>query len=203
MKNRIYGVIFTFLIVLSGCSAENSVSNTGIKKSKNYINSNNSYGEETYQDKQKESKLNLSVEEALSIYVENYPSKTVTSLNLNKQNGTYRYYIEGVDDNRKYPLKVDAETGAYSSLRNELLDHDERAGYKKRSEALNTDKILSLERVNDIVSKETGSEKSEEWDLESDLGITYWEVKTRIYEEEITVKINAQNGKVLDVDRED
>lgn len=203
MKNRIYGVMFTFLIVLSGCSAENSISNTGIKKSKNYINSNNSYGEETYQDKQKESKLNLSVEEALSIYVENYPSKTVTSLNLNKQNGTYRYYIEGVDDNRKYPLKVDAETGAYSSLRNELLDHDERAGYKKRSEALNTDKILSLERVNDIVSKETGSEKSEEWDLESDLGITYWEVKTRIYEEEITVKINAKNGKVLDVDRED
>lgn len=203
MKNRIYGVMFTFLIVLSGCSAENSASNTGIKKSKNYINSNNSYGEEMYQDKQKESKLNLSVEEALSIYVENYPSKTVTSLNLNKQNGTYRYYIEGVDDNRKYPLKVDAETGAYSSLRNELLDHDERAGYKKRSEALNTDKILSLERVNDIVSKETGSEKAEEWDLESDLGITYWEVKTRIYEEEITVKINAQNGKVLDVDRED
>jgi len=146
---------------------------------------------------------NVSVEDAIQIFKDNYSDTAITSLDLERSLGKYVYKIEGVDDNKEYELQIDSETKEVSKKSEESLDTDEQAGVKRKADKLDLNKLLSIDEVSKIAVKEAGNGEATEWSLDKDLDITYWEVKVKDGQKETEVKINAQSGKVLATDLDD
>ncbi|MGX7202445.1 lysis protein [Enterococcus plantarum] len=146
----------------------------------------------------KQIQINVSVEDAIKAYNEAYPNTSITSLELDPSFGVYYYEIKGVDDFKEYEVKINAETGDLKKDREETLDEDEQNGVEKTNESLDLKNIKSLEDVSKIAQDSVGEGTAIEWSLERDLSVTYWEVKVQTGNKEMTVKINAQTGDVLE-----
>nr|WP_086278424.1 MULTISPECIES: PepSY domain-containing protein [unclassified Enterococcus] len=151
----------------------------------------------------KTSQRKVSVEDAIKAYNEAYPNTSITSLDLDPSFGIYYYEIKGVDDSKEYEVKINAETGELKKEREETLDQDEQNGVEKKNEALELKGILSIEDVSKIAEDSVGEGTANEWALERDLSLTYWEVKVQTGNKEMTVKINAQTGDVLEKELDD
>lgn len=151
----------------------------------------------------KTSQRKVSVEDAIKAYNEAYPNTSITSLDLDPSFGIYYYEIKGVDDSKEYEFKINAETGELKKEREETLDQDEQNGVEKKNEALELKGILSIEDVSKIAEDSVGEGTANEWSLERDLSLTYWEVKVQTGNKEMTVKINAQTGDVLEKELDD
>lgn len=151
----------------------------------------------------KTSQRKVSVEDAIKAYNEAYPNTSITSLDLDPSFGIYYYEVKGVDDSKEYEVKINAETGELKKEREETLDQDEQNGVEKKNEALELKDILSIEDVSKIAEDSVGEGTANEWSLERDLSLTYWEVKVQTSNKEITVKINAQTGDILEKELED
>ncbi|WP_339099769.1 PepSY domain-containing protein [Candidatus Enterococcus lemimoniae] len=151
----------------------------------------------------KTSQRKVSVEDAIKAYNEAYPNTSITSLDLDPSFGIYYYEIKGVDDSKEYEVKINAETGELKKEREETLDQDEQNGVEKKNEALELKGILSIEDVSKIAEDSVGEGTANEWSLERDLALTYWEVKVQTGNKEMTVKINAQTGDVLEKELDD
>lgn len=151
----------------------------------------------------KTSQRKVSVEDAIKAYNEAYPNTSITSLDLDPSFGIYYYEIKGVDDSKEYEVKINAETGELKKEREETLDQDEQNGVEKKNEALELKGILSIEDVSKIAEDSVGEGTANEWSLERDLSLTYWEVKVQTGNKEMTVKINAQTGDVLEKELDD
>lgn len=151
----------------------------------------------------KTSQRKVSVEDAIKAYNEAYPNTSITSLDLDPSFGIYYYEIKGVDDSKEYEVKINAETGELKKEREETLDQDEQNGVEKKNEALELKDILSIEDVSKIAEDSVGEGTANEWSLERDLSLTYWEVKVQTGNKEMTVKINAQTGDVLEKELDD
>lgn len=63
--------------------------------------------------------------------------------------------------------------------------------------------MKSLEEVSKIAQESVGQGEAFEWSLDRELSITYWEVKVRSGNDEISVKINAQTGEVVEKEIDD
>ncbi len=151
----------------------------------------------------KTSQRKVSVEDAIKAYNEAYPNTSITSLDLDPSFGIYYYEVKGVDDSKEYEVKINAETGELKKEREETLDQDEQNGVEKKNEALELKDILSIEDVSKIAEDSVGEGTANEWSLERDLSLTYWEVKVQTSNKEITVKINAQTGDILEKELDD
>lgn len=151
----------------------------------------------------KTSQRKVSVEDAIKAYNEAYPNTSITSLDLDPSFGIYYYEIKGVDDSKEYEVKINAETGELKKEREETLDQDEQNGVEKKNEALELKDILSIEDVSKIAEDSVGEGTANEWSLERDLSLTYWEVKVQTGNKEMTLKINAQTGDVLEKELDD
>lgn len=189
MKKIALGIALLSLLFLCGCT----------------LHGNDSTQQNDQQSRTIEStrEKNLEVEEAIELYIDSYPSTSITSIELKKYDGRYIYFVEGVDDSQEYSLKIDANTGAYTIGQSKELDYEDRGGVKKREDAIDLTKIMNIEEISDIVEKEVKSGKAEKWELDTSLGITYWKVKVMNGFHESEVKIDAQKGKILEVDSND
>lgn len=160
-------------------------------------------GDTSNSNTKKTSQRKVSVEGAIKAYNEAYPNTSITSLDLDPSFGIYYYEIKGVDDSKEYEVKINAETGELKKEREETLDQDEQNGVEKKNEALELKDILSIEDVSKIAEDSVGEGTANEWSLERDLSLTYWEVKVQTSNKEITVKINAQTGDILEKELDD
>lgn len=160
-------------------------------------------GDTSNSNTKKTSQRKVSAEGAIKAYNEAYPNTSITSLDLDPSFGIYYYEIKGVDDSKEYEVKINAETGELKKEREETLDQDEQNGVEKKNEALELKGILSIEDVSKIAEDSVGEGTANEWSLERDLSLTYWEVKVQTSNKEITVKINAQTGDILEKELDD
>lgn len=142
----------------------------------------------------------LTVEQALAAFAKEYPDAAVTSLSLDTSFGNYYYEVEGVDDEKEYQISMDATSGSVKKEKEESLDQEERNGVKKQEDALTINDLLPLEKVSELAEKAAEKGKSEDWTLDKEAGVTYWEVKVVDGTTEKEVKIQASTGEVLSVE---
>ncbi|MGG5358500.1 MULTISPECIES: PepSY domain-containing protein [unclassified Enterococcus] len=147
--------------------------------------------------------ISVSAGEAIDTFKQAHPDTEITKLELDKKLNGYFYQIEGVDDQKEYEATINAKTGEMQKTGSETLDNDEQNGVKKNEDGIDTSGLISIERAGEIAVEEAGFGNAEEWDLDRDLGITYWEVKVREGQREFQVKINAETGKVLSSEQDD
>jgi len=145
--------------------------------------------------------LQLSLDDAIKIYQKEYPNSDITSIELEKSLNRRIYRIEGVDDDKEYQANINTDNSKIIHQRTEQLDRDERNG-QKRAEKINLEKLITIKKIAHIAEKEVSNGKAVEFSLEQDLGVTYWEVAVKNNSTEKEVKVDAQKGTVLSVDKD-
>lgn len=147
----------------------------------------------------------LSVNKLANIFYKRYPDTSITSIELEKNLLSSTYEINGVDDNTEYTLKIHADTGKVISHSKEQLDSDEKNGILKNSESIDFDNIISLNNaVDKAINAANGNGGSlNGWSLEKDDQQTYWEIILKNANNHTSVKLNAQTGKVLEIENDD
>lgn len=143
----------------------------------------------------------ITLDQVVDQFKKTYPNATPTSIELEKESGTFWYSIEGVDQSNEYEGKMNAEQKDASivNAKQEKLDSDEQNGVK-----LNDDKLDLVDPVSVIDAATTAKEHAkgaiESWKMEQEGGSTYWEVTVKNKAKETTVHIEAQTGEVLAVE---
>lgn len=197
-KIVILGLSVALLGGLAGCgtdSDDSASSSSSTQKASQTSNSQTSSEANT--------NFKVSVDDAIKAYQEAYPDSDITSVDLETSFGKYLYKIEGVDDNKEYEVRVDADTKEVSKEREENLDTEDKDGVKRKEDKLDLDNLLSVEKVSDIAVKHVGKGKATDWSLDKDMGKTYWEVKVMDGHKETEVKIDAKSGDVLESETDD
>ncbi|BBM17838.1 hypothetical protein G15_1484 [Enterococcus avium] len=197
-KIVILGLSVALLGGLAGCgtdSDDSASSSSSTQKTSQTSNSQTSSEANT--------NFKVSVDDAIKAYQEAYPDSDITSVDLETSFGKYLYKIEGVDDNKEYEVRVDADTKEVSKEREENLDTEDKDGVKRKEDKLDLDNLLSVEKVSDIAVKHVGKGKATDWSLDKDMGKTYWEVKVMDGHKETEVKIDAKSGDVLESETDD
>lgn len=191
-------------LLLAGCTNNNKSLENQAQTSNSSIKQTTPTDSGTIaSDSTKTSQIKVTVDEAIKAYEAAYPNTAVTSLDLDPSFGIYYYEIKGVDDSKEYEVKIHAETGELTKDREETLDQDEQNGVEKKNEALDLTKLKTLDEASKIAQDTVGEGTAIEWSLERDLSITYWEVKVQAGKKEVSVKINAQTGDVLEQELDD
>ncbi|HCM85277.1 MULTISPECIES: PepSY domain-containing protein [Enterococcus] len=197
-KIVILGLSVALLGGLAGCgtdSDDSASSSSSTQKTSQTSNSQTSSEANT--------NFKVSVDDAIKAYQEAYPDSDITSVDLETSFGKYLYKIEGVDDDKEYEVRVDADTKEVSKEREENLDTEDKDGVKRKEDKLDLDNLLSVEKVSDIAVKHVGKGKATDWSLDKDMGKTYWEVKVMDGHKETEVKIDAKSGDVLESETDD
>lgn len=192
--------------ILAGCTSNNKSLETNDQSQVSSETLNQSTTNEAStktNEKAKLSEIKVTVEEAIKEYEKAYPNTTITSLDLDTSFGSYYYEIEGVDDSKEYKVKINAATAKTTKEREETLDREDQNGVEKEKSALNLKELQSLEEVSKIAQESAGQGEAVEWSLDRELSITYWEVKVRSENAEVSIKINAQTGEVVEKEIED
>lgn len=206
MRTRIIYCGLFSLFLLAGCqptkSDNSSVSQTSTIPSHTTStettageSSKSSAGNETNQV------IKVSATKAIERFQKKYPDAAVTSLELDSDWGSYFYKIEGVDDQNEYEVKIDANTENLETQTPEKLDPDD--SNKKEEDALDTTNLLSTEEAAQKAIDKVGGGTATDWDLDKDLGTTYWEVKVKNGNQITKVKLNSQTGEILSTETDD
>ncbi len=146
--------------------------------------------------------VEVSVAEAIQTYQKEYPDTTITSIDLDKTLGKYSYDIQGVDETTEYEVKVQAVDGTVTKKRTEQLDTDEQNGVAVE-EKLNLENLKTMEEISATAEKAVTGGTAVDWELEQELGTTYWTVKVKDGRTTYEVEIDAQSGTVLSMDTDD
>ncbi|MBO0462197.1 PepSY domain-containing protein [Enterococcus sp. DIV1298c] len=147
--------------------------------------------------------IKVSVERAIELFQNKYPDAAVTSLELDSDWGSYFYKIEGVDDENEYSVRINANDEQLDAENPERLDRDEQNGQKKSEDALDVSNLISIEEAGKIAVEKVGGGTATDWDLDKELGTTYWDVKVKNGNQTTNVKINSQTGEILSTEIDD
>ncbi|OCA92873.1 PepSY domain-containing protein [Pseudobacillus wudalianchiensis] len=132
-----------------------------------------------------------------------YTSKggTVTDIELESDEGSKKYDIEILKQNREFDIEIDAATGKVMKYNEEIQSKNdsEEKDFKQQNLSPNVSleeaKKIALDRVKGTVT---------EAELEDDHNRLVYEFEiSTANDHEIEVKVNAENGKVLNVELDD
>lgn len=211
MKKIYLGVIgLTAMLGLAGCKSETKVVETtkssSATSSQQVSSSSEKVGTVASSETTKAvalSDFKVSLEDAIKGYQKEYPKTDITSIDVDTSFGTYYYKIEGMDDSKKYEVKINVESGVLEKEREETLDKDEQNGVERKKDKLDLTDLISLSKAAEIAVKQVGSGEATEWKLDKDMGTTYWEVTVGKDNNKTEIKMNAKTGDILEVEKDD
>lgn len=143
----------------------------------------------------------ITLQEAIALYRKEMPRTDITGIEIKTLRNKLTYEIEGMDFTREYKYQI-SESGEVYKVEETTVDDDEQNENKRNNEKLNFEKLLPLDKINEIAKKEVDG-TIVEWSLERELSKTYWEVKVEKNGQQTDVSIDAQSGDVLEVEVDD
>lgn len=146
---------------------------------------------------QKVTQTDVTADQAIKVFQDEHPKSDVTALTLEKKQGKYFYEVEGLSNSEEHELKVDAQNKKISAKETETLDKVEQKGVKRQEEKINTKDLLTIKQAVKKAQEKVKSGNVTEVSLDNKLGITYWKVEFEQSDKEVSVNINANNGKFL------
>jgi len=141
----------------------------------------------------------ITINDAIERFNEVFPDASMTGLKYDAQ--SMNYEIDGIDDDSEYELIINVETQEEVSQETEALDQDDAGGVEREREAIDTEGLIEPnEAVQTAHDEIDGAMRS--WELERDDNRTYYEVKIEIDQDEHEVKVDAQSGDIIEIDRD-
>ncbi|EYT96190.1 MULTISPECIES: PepSY domain-containing protein [Enterococcus] len=213
MKSKVIFTGLFSLLLLAGCqpnqtttpsSTTNQSSETTVTSTNKSEDSSTSAGSTDSSSSQTATPdIQVSADRAIELFLSKYPDAAITSLELDSDWGSYFYKIEGVDDQNEYSVKINAMDEKLEAENPEQLDRDEQNGQKKSEDGLDVSNLISIEEAGKIAVEKVGAGTATDWDLDKELGTTYWDVKVKNGNQTTNVKINSQTGEVLSSEIDD
>ena len=173
----------------SSKSSQSSKVENAKKKTKKSANENTA--------KLKTTDIKLSMSEALNKFDQKFKDTKIKSIDLQAEGNSYFYEIDGMDNNKEYTAKIDANNGKILHSESEKLDLDDRL-----DKTINLDNVISRKQATKIAEKKVKG-TAEEWKLEQDHNKAYWEITVNDGSKKHEVKIDAETKKVVEVDHDD
>ncbi|HHU19891.1 MAG TPA: hypothetical protein GXZ58_06720 [Bacilli bacterium] len=135
----------------------------------------------------------ISSDDASKIAHEQVENATIIKIELESDDGQRYYEIEMHTDDQEVEIEIDAYTGKVIMIEYERLE----GSRKGNSE------IISMDEAKQIaLAKEPGA-KIIEAQLDRDDGKYYYKIEMETSKYEIEVEIDAQTGKIIDIDYDD
>lgn len=146
----------------SSKSSQSSKVENAKKKTKKSANENTA--------KLKTTDIKLSMSEALNKFDQKFKDTQIKSIDLQAEGNSYVYEIDGMDNNKEYTAKIDANNGKILHSESEKLDLDDRL-----DKTIDLDNVISRKQATKIAEKKVKG-TAEEWKLEQDHNKAYWEI---------------------------
>ncbi len=205
-KRNFIGISVAALFFLAGCQSNTTdtdtvSSNSSVALATNTSSTTAASSHATQSAVNDKIKVNLS--EAIQKYQKTYSDTSITGIDLDTSFGTYYYEIQGVDDNKEYEVKINAVDGSLTKEREETLDSEEQNGVKKQEDALSLDNLMNLADISAAAEKAAGKGTADEWSLDKEMSISYWEVKVQDGTTSYEIKVNAETGAILETETDD
>lgn len=173
----------------SSKSSQSSKVEKAKKKTKKSANENTA--------KLKTTDIKLSMSEALNKFDQKFKDTKIKSIDLQAEGNSYVYEIDGMDNNKEYTAKIDANNGKILHSESKKLDLDDRL-----DKTIDLDNVISRKQATKIAEKKVKG-TTEEWKLEQDHNKAYWEITVNDGSKKHEVKIDAETKKVVEVDHDD
>lgn len=139
--------------------------------------------------------VDVSMQEAVDIYLNEYPNAQIEEIEFEKEHGRWIYELSGALGDREYELEIDAESG-------EIVDRDED-DLDQNNRYLNLDKIIDPTEAVEIALQEIGEDAIlDGWELEVE---THNGQDVPVYEIEFSndnreVDVHGETGEILEID---
>src|SRR5690625_3312849 len=143
--------------------------------------------------KQSSENVVLKPAEAMKIARNQVGDATITEIELDSDDGRRYYEIEMETDDQEVEIVIDAYSGEVIVFEIERLD-DRRKGNSS---------ILSMEEAIEIAFEKEPKAWFEQAQLDRDDGKYYYEVELKSAKYEIEFEIDAQTGKIIDMEYDD
>ncbi|HFU7090055.1 TPA: PepSY domain-containing protein [Bacillus cereus] len=193
------GIVCIASVGLITACGNNDSKDSGKDNSNTVVSKN----EETKADSLFKKTFKVSLEDAIKTFETQYTDAVITSIEFVKDFGSYKYSVEGVNDSKEFELKIDSDTKE-TKAQEETLDQDDANGQKKRNDVLELEKIITPQEAMEKALVETKN-KGEvvEWSIDQEAQRTYFEIKIKDGRNEIEVKVSANEGEILSVEKDD
>lgn len=201
-KSILYLGTTALTLLFAGCAAENPVSSGNSTATNTTETTATTEPQQSSTGEQTTGTFDVSVADAIQVYQDTYPNSDITSIELDSSLGNYYYKVEGVDDDNEYEVSIDANSKEVKEQKDEKLDADEQKGVKRQEDKLDISDLLPLDEITKIATAEAKGQ-AEDWDLDKEMGTTYWDVQVKDGRKETNVKIDAKTGEVLEVELDD
>lgn len=143
------------------------------------------------------SQIKLDEQAAIKKFNQKYANAKVEGITLESHFKKYRYEITGFDNSKEYTVEINAKTGKILKSESEQLDKNDQ------NTALDLSKLISRKKATKAAEKAAKKGQAQEWTLETENGQAIWEVKVVNGHQDTDVKVNADNGNVLNVEQDD
>lgn len=141
--------------------------------------------------------FNVSLKEALKTYQAHYPSKVITSIEVDKKFGPYYYKISGKDEKKEYNLEISTKTTNVKKKQIGNLKKNKQAIIERSEESNNIKNLKDLSEITKIVEKYINKGQVAKWSLEKNEDRTYWVVMVKEMGRERNVNVDAYTGTIL------
>lgn len=135
----------------------------------------------------------ISSDDASKIAHEQVENATIIKIELDSDDGQRYYEIEMHTDDQEVEIEIDAYTGKVIMIEYERLE----SSRKGNSE------IISMDEAKQIALAKEPDAKIVEAKLDRDDGKYYYKIEMETSKYEIEVEIDAQTGKIIDIDYDD
>lgn len=134
------------------------------------------------------------LDDAVQIYRDEVGVQNVSieGIELDDEDGSYIYEIEGYSENTEYDVDIDAESGDVLEVDTDDEDDDD--------DVLNLENIITPQEAMQAALEQTGSGYVDEWTLEIDDGAQYYDIDV---EDGSDQYIDSETGEILASDQDD
>lgn len=141
----------------------------------------------------------IPVASAIQAFQAKYPNSDIYKLQIEYEGPFIKYEMVGADKQNRNTLELNAQTGDPIKERQKALKAKNQDPSRRQSKALNLNKLLPLEQINQIALDNVSVDKPYQWEMDRVKERTVWKVElsdataTQITE----VKVDAQDGTVI------
>ncbi|WP_193064038.1 PepSY domain-containing protein [Oceanobacillus oncorhynchi] len=143
--------------------------------------------------------VSLSAEDAMDAFLEHFPGSSLSSIQLDEENGELVYDIDGYDDSMEYSAEID-QNGDVISEEREQIESDEQYNELVLGDYITAEEALSTASE----APETEGITARGWSLEFENGSPVYEINFEdMGSQEVDVYIDAESGEQLHVEVDD
>ncbi|MGP6139559.1 PepSY domain-containing protein [Jeotgalibaca sp. A127] len=149
-------------------------------------------------DSNSETGETLSLQDAVDIYMREYPDAQIHKVDFDEDSGKWSYEIEGVFENREYDAEIDAVSGDIIKVDED--DHDDNE--HNDDEYLNFDNLITPTEAVEIAKTALADDSElEGWELDADddhNNRAKYDIEFQGHDRD--VRVDAETGEVLEID---